>query len=342
MTWSRGRLGPAVRKPVPVRALHDALPRLAHPEDFVLALLPYVVLAVLVAWLAVLQPKSLTFDQFAQITNIELVLILLGVGQTIVVLTGGIDLSVGGVLSVVNAIAASHMAAKADAIWVSIVLIALGWLPGVANGLLIVYGELQPFIVTLATWFIWGGIAFLFLPVTGGTVNASLGWLSTGTVTGVQNPIWALVIVVLFGGWFLRTRLGLEIRSVGSDRESAFQSGLRAKRAVVAAYGLSSWWTTLGGIVLSAQTLSGDPTVGDSYILPSVAAVVIGGTSLFGGSGTITGTAVGALVLAYVYSVTFALNLSSQWGVIASGLLLIFTVSLQLMVRIAFRRRGEL
>jgi ribose/xylose/arabinose/galactoside ABC-type transport system permease subunit len=97
----------------------------------------------------------------------------------------------------------------------------------------------------------------------------------------------------------------------------------------------------VGGIVLSAQTLSGDPTVGDSYILPTIAAVVIGGTSLFGGSGTIVGTAAGALVLAYVYSVTFALKLSSQWGVIASGMLLVLTVSLQLLVRIVFRRRGE-
>lgn len=324
-----------------LQRLRDLLPRLAHPEDSILAALPYVVLAVLIVWLAVLQPKSLTFGQFSQITNIELVLILLGVGQTLVVLTGGIDLSIGGVLSVTNAIAASHMATKGDAILVSVALVALGWIPGLLNGLLVVYGELQPFIVTLATWFIWGGIAFGFLSVTGGTVDASLGWLSTGSVAGVQNPLVILILVAVFGAWFLRTRLGLEIRAVGSDRESTFQSGLRDRRAILAAYALSSWWAVLAGIVLSAQTLSGDPTVGDSYILPTVAAVVIGGTSLLGGAGTIVGTAVGALVLAYVYSVTFALGLSSQWGVISSGLLLVFTVSLQLLVRVAFRRKGE-
>lgn len=321
--------------------LRDLAPRLAHPEDSILALLPYIVLVVLIVWLAVLQPKSLTLGQFSQITNIELVLILLGVGETLVVLTGGIDLSVGGVLSVTNAIAASHMATKEDAILLSIALVAFGWLPGLLNGLLVVYGELEPFIVTLATWFIWGGIAFVFLPVTGGTINGSLGWLSTGSVAGVENPLLILVLIAVFGAWFLRTRLGLEIRAVGSHRESAFQSGLRERRALLAAYALSSWWAVLAGIVLSAQTLSGDPTVGDSYILPTVAAVVIGGTSLLGGAGTIVGSAVGALVLAYVYSVTFALGLSSQWGVISSGLLLIFTVSLQLLVRIAFRRKGE-
>ena len=305
-------------------------------------MLPYVVLGVLVVWLGVLEPQSLTFDQFAQITNIELVLILLGVGQTIVILTGGIDLSIGGVLSVTNAIAASHMGTHEDVIVASLLLVAIGWVPGLVNGVLIAYGELQPFIVTLATWFIWGGIAFLFLPVTGGLVDPSLGWLSTGKVAGVDNPVVILALVALFGAWFLRTRLGLEIRSVGSDRESAFQSGLRERRALIAAYMLSSWWAVIAGIVLSAQTLSGDPTVGDSYILPAVAAVVIGGTSLFGGAGTIVGTAIGALVLAYVYSVTFAVGLSSQWGVIFSGLLLIFTVSLQLLVRVAFRRRGEI
>jgi len=224
---------------------------------------------------------------------------------------------------------------------VSVALLAFGWLPGAVNGLLIVYLRLPPFIVTLATWFIWGGIAFLILPVAGGTVDASLSWPSTGSVAGVDKSLWVLALVAIYGVWFLRTRLGLEIRAVGSDPESSYQSGLRGKRALILAYALSSWWAVLAGIMLSAQTLSGDPSVGDSYILPTVAAVVIGGTSLFGGAGTIVGTIVGALVLAYVYSVTFALELASQWGVICSGLLLIFTVSLQLLVRIAFNRGAE-
>ena len=312
-----------------------------HPEDFILGALPYLVLAILVVWLGSLVPESLTFDQATYIVGIEAVLILLGIGQTIVVWTGGIDLSIGGVLAVTNTIAATQMHTKGSMIGMCILLVAISWIPGLVNGVLIAYGKLQPFIVTLATWFIWDGIAFFVLKVAGGTIDPSLAWLGAASPLGVGTPIWLLGIVFVFALWFPKTRLGLEIRGVGSNHEAAFQTGIRTNRALILAYVLSSVFAVLAGIFLSAQTLSGDPTVGDGYILTSVAALVIGGTSLFGGRGSLVGTIAGALVLAYVYSVTFALQLASQWALVADGAILVLTVSLQLVVRLAFRRRGD-
>ncbi len=316
-------------------------PRIIHPDDFVVAVVPYVVFAALVVWLAVLAPDSLTLDQITGNVDVTLILVLVAIGQTFVLLTGGIDLSIGGVISCVNAFAASHMASSGAAWGWTIALLLIGWAPGAINGALIAYARLQPFIVTLAAWFVWGGIAFYFLEASGGEVSPSLGWLASGAIAGVHNSIWLLLLVAIIASWLLRTRTGLQIKAVGSSADNARQRGIPTRRTIVVTYGLSSWLAAFAGIVLSAQSLSGDPVVGDSYILLSVAAAVIGGTSLFGGRGTTTGTILGAFVLTYLTSIVYVLGLPSQWSLIFSGLLLIGSVTLQLVVRrgFALRRR---
>jgi ribose transport system permease protein len=322
-------------------ALGSRLARLGNPEEIVLGLVPYAVLIGLIAWVGFLVPASLSLSQVTVVTNQSMVLILIAVGQTVVLLGGGIDLSVGGILSLVSAIAATHMGSGAAAVTVTALLLACGWIPGAVNGALIAYAGLQPFIVTLATWFIWGGIAFYVLPSAGGSVDPSLGAIATGNVLGLPNPIALLVAVIIAGWWLQRTKLGLEVRSVGSDADAACQSGVRVRRAVITAYAASSLCTVLAGIVLSAQSMSGDPTVGNTYILPSVAAAVIGGTALTGGQGTIAGSIVGAYVLAYVTSATYALGLPSQWALIFEGILLVLSVSLQVAVRWTLGARRE-
>jgi len=314
--------------------------RIVHPEEFVVGLIPYVVFSVLFVWLAALAPESVSLTQITNNVDVSIVLMLVGVGQTFVLLTGGIDLSVGGVISVVSAFAASHMQSSGAAWTLSAVLLALGWLPGVLNGALIVYGRLQPFIVTLGTWFIWGGIAFYFLGSAGGTIDPSLGSLASGSLGGLRNSLLFLILLAVGASWLVRTRAGMQIKAVGSSEEAAHQRGVPTRRTLLFAYGISSWFAVAAGILLSAQSLSGDPTVGDSYILLSVAAAVIGGTSLFGGRGTTTGTIIGALVLTYLTSVVYVLGLQSQWSLIFSGLLLVISVSAQLAVRRVFGWRG--
>jgi ribose transport system permease protein len=310
-------------------------------DDAIVSLIPYALLIALFVTLGVLEPASVDVSATTRIVDISIVLILVGIGQTFVMLTGGIDLSVGGLISLTTAIAATTMTSASDAWLITGVLLALGWVPGLLNGLLIVYGRLQPFIVTLGTWFVLSGIALVVLPSAGGTVNDSIGWIASGSALGLGNSVWIMVIAGLAAWWLTGTRFGLEVAAIGSDRESAHQSGVPVRRVTLLTYMLCSWFAVLAGVVLTAGSLSGDPTGGDTYILMSVAAAVIGGTSLFGGRGSTTGTIVGALVLSYLLSVVFALDVASQWSLIASGGLLLLSLGLQVLVQRAFRsRRG--
>jgi ribose transport system permease protein len=313
--------------------------RSVRTDDAIVGLIPYVLLVVLFVWLGVLEPASVSVDATTRIVDISIVLILVGIGQTFVLLTGGIDLSVGGLISLVTAIAATTMTTATDAWTIAVIMLALGWVPGLINGLLIVFGKLQPFIVTLGTWFVLSGIALVVLPSAGGTVNESIGWIASGSVLGIGNSVWIMVIAGVVAWWLTQTRFGLEITSIGSDRESAHQSGVPVKRVTLLTYMLCSEFAVIAGVVLTAGSLSGDPTGGDTYILMSVAAAVIGGTSLFGGRGTTTGTIVGALVLSYLLSVVFALDVPSQWSLIASGGLLLMSLVLQVLVGRLFRGR---
>jgi ribose transport system permease protein len=295
----------------------------------------------MVIWLAILEPRSLDVDQIHVIVNLTMPLILISVGQTIVILTGGLDLSVGGVLSIVSIITALNMNSPSQVVTTSLILIALSWLPGLVNGLLIVYVRIQPFIVTLATWFIIGGAALQIRSSPGGIIDPSLAFLANGKLLGVPISLVILASAILFGLWFQRTRLGLEIQSIGSDREAAYHSGIRVKRVEIIAYILCSFFTTLGAIVLAGQSLSGDPKVGDGFILTSFAAAAIGGARLSGGWGSITGSVVGALAISYLISVTYALGIPSQWALIFEATLLILSVFLQYLAHLFFRERQE-
>jgi ribose transport system permease protein len=302
-------------------------------DDAIVGALPYAMLIALVVILASIEPASFTVPATNRIIDISVVLILVGIGQTFALLSGGIDLSVGGVVGLVSAIAATKMSSPGDAHVVTIMLIALGWLPGLLNGLLIVRARLQPFIVTLGMWFILDGLALVVLPTAGGTVNGALAWIGGGQLLGLDSSVWIMVGAGVLVGWLLRTRVGLQIRAVGSDREAAHQSGIPVGPTLILTYCISSEFAVLAGIVLSFQSLSGDPTSGDTYILGSVAAAVIGGTSLAGGRGSAIGTIVGTLILSYLLSVVFALGFASEWSLICEGGLLVISLVLQTLVR---------
>ena len=307
-------------------------------EEFIVGIVPYGVLIGLVVWLAILQPRSLRINQIDAIVNLTMPLILISIGQTLVILTGGLDLSVGGVVSLVSIITAFNMETPEQVLRTSLILIALSWIPGLINGVLIVYFKIQPFIATLATWFVFGGLALHIRSSPGGVIDPSLAFLSTGRISILPVSFVLLSLSVVFGLWFQRTRLGYEIQAVGSDRESAFYSGIKVHRVEILAYALCSVFTTLGAIVLAGQSLSGDPKVGDALILPSFAAAAIGGARLAGGWANIVGSIVGALAISYLISVTYALGLPSQWALIFEALLLVFSVFFQYVAHQLFRK----
>jgi ribose transport system permease protein len=208
----------------------------------------------------------------------------------------------------------------------SAIIIALGAGVGVLNGALMTALRLQPFLVTLATWSILSGAALMILPTDGGALPGP--WMAFGSATplGVSTAVWLLAALLLFWAWFDRTPLGFAIRATGSNERSAFLSGVSPLFINMATYGISGVFAALAALYLTTQTGAGSPTIGKDYILPSVAAAVIGGISLFGGRGGLLGTVVGAYILTIIGNLVFVLRISSYWQPIVSGVILLISV----------------
>jgi ribose transport system permease protein len=303
---------------------------------------PYLMLAALIAIYTSVQSGAFSRSELNIQSAATMTLLLVATGQSIVILLGGIDLSVGGVVSLSTSLAATHFGhgGAGMAGWIPLIVL-FGCIGGGLNGLLISQLRLQPFIVTLATWSIWSGVALWVLPIEGGTIPPGfIGWVGHTTL-GLSSPVWLLVALLVLWAWFKRTRIGVAIRATGSSENSAFLSGVPTGLTTIAAYALSGLFAALAGLFLVTQTASGSPTVGNDFILNSVAAVVIGGTSLFGGRGGVGGTVAGAFILTLIASVIFALNISSFWTPVLTGMLLILAVLANSLTELYARRRSS-
>jgi ribose transport system permease protein len=256
-------------------------------------------------------------------------LILIATGETIVVTRGGIDLSVGGMLSLTTAICATRgdPGLAESLFWIGFVLV-LGMVVGVLNSIIITIGKLQPFVVTLATWSILEGCALTILPAESSGVPVS--WVAFEHLTpfGIGIPMILLGVLIVLWAWFSRTRIHNEIRAAGSNERSAYLNRVSVLGTNAWAYGLAGFFAAAAGLYFSTQTGAGHPTVGTQYVLPAIAAVVIGGTSLMGGRGTLIGTIVGAFILTLIGDVVFLLKLQSYWQWVMSGLILMLVVIL--------------
>jgi ribose transport system permease protein len=302
---------------------------------------PYMILAALVAVYGGVGHSVFTLEQLNIQSTAVMTLLLVATGETIVILLGGIDLSVGGVVSLTTALVATRLGGHGFgfAAWLA-AIIAIGPAIGALNGLLVSRLRLQPFIVTLATWSVWSGVALWILPIEGGDVPGRLIDVANATTVSLATPVFMVAVLALFWAWFKRTRVGFGIRATGSSENSAYLSGVPTVRTITTAYALSGLFAMLGGLFLTTQTASGSPTVGNDYILNSVAAVVIGGTSLFGGRGGLGGTIAGAFILTLIASVIFTLGISSFWTPVVTGVLLILAVLSNSLIEIYVRRRG--
>ena len=287
----------------------------------------YAVALALVVADALLQPEILTFDQLNLQTATTLTLIVVAAGQTIVMLSGGIDLSVGGILTLSTCLAATKFESGGGMmLWIPlIILIGVG--AGLLNGLIVAYRGLQPFVVTLATWSIWNGVALLVLPVEGGSIPISYLNFWSGTVGKIGVPVIMVFVLVLIWLWFRSSRWAARVVAVGSNTRSAYLSGIPVRGTLVMAYAISGGLAAIAGLVLVSQTASGSPLFGSDYVLDSVAAAVIGGVSFVGARGSFIGAIAGAFTLTLVGSVIFAIGLESYWQPLLTGLLLIAAVS---------------
>ena len=309
----------------------------ATPRPFIVrnarVILAYAILLVLllVYWQ---KAPQFTEREWRSISNQGMTLAIASMGQLLAVLTGGIDLSVGPMVALSNCIIASmgdpENPDRALALGIAAAL-AAGAFGGFCNGLLIAYGRLQPIIVTLASGYIFSGIALRVQPDPGGYVPFERADLLTGLQWDkVPRSLFLLIALLVFWTLFKQTSLCTRIYAIGSNQGAAYMSGIDVIRTKIWTYTLTGFFAALAGVFLTAQTASGDANAGLVYSLNSIAAVVLGGASLAGGVGTFVGAIAGAYTLMLIPSVLFFFDFYKQRPLsqeLYKGLILLAAVS---------------
>jgi len=251
--------------------------------------------------------------------------------QAVVVLSGGIDLSVGSLMAVSNVLAASTMqhASFTQSLLLAALILIAGALQGAANGIIVVISRIPDVVVTLTTGFIWGGVALLILEKPGGGAPPEFLDLAAGNLLSPWLPNALILLVVAVALIWLpvrRSRLGLLIYAVGSDRIAAFRSGVGIDSTRILAYIVGGLFSALGGLALTMTTGIGAPLAGTYYTLSSVAAIVIGGVRLTGGRGGMVGPVIAAVLLTLIPTDLIFLNIDPNYGQVIQGTLIVFVV----------------
>lgn len=264
--------------------------------------------------------------------NKGVLLAIVAMAQTLPVLTGGIDLSVGMVFVLANCLA-SHLVVGTpmQAALGVVVVLAAGAACGLLNGLVIVYGRLQPIITTLATGIIYFGLALGLRPVPGGDVHAGLADALTGALPGGTPAMLVVLLGVVLLVWipYRGSVLGRSALAIGSSEAASYMSGVAMDRTLLVTYTLAGLLAAIGGLLLTFVTYSGEASsaIGGVYTLNSIAAVVIGGTSLAGGSGSAIGAIFGAFALRTIGDLLFVFDLEPLWQPLFQGVILLVAVS---------------
>ena len=310
-----------------------------NPYLFALSLL---VAAVLVNFL--LQPNLLETSTLNSNMRVFLPLILLSVGQAVVILAGGIDISVGAVVSIVNAILATQLGAQASPDKTLLMLgavLLVGMAAGAINGFFVAYLRLQPIITTYATSFMYTGLAFLFMPNPGGAVPQGIKDFYRET-TPLGLPLAFYLIFLILLAWYLtrQTRYGRYLFAVGGKAEAAYETGVPVSAVLFSTYVVSGFMAALGGIAMTMLTGSGNAQVGDPLTLASVTAVVIGGTVLSGGKGGIAGAIIGAIILGLIRNIISFANVESWWQTFVNAAIIVVALAMPGLISLIRRKRS--
>lgn len=300
---------------------------------------------ILVALVVLIVALSLAADNFLSAYNVEVVVRqatfvgLVALGQTLVLLVGGIDLSVGaaaGLSAIVGSMALTQWGLHP---WLVIPFTMLfGLCLGAINGVLVAGLRLNPFIVTLATWEIFAGLT---LVITEGRpirpLGAAFQVFGKGEILGVPVPVVIFFAAALILIWMLRqTRFGRNIFAVGGNRDAARLAGIRVGWVEFFCFALAGMFAALAGILFASRMDAGQPSVGEGWLMGAITAAILGGTSLRGGQGSIVGTVLGALLLAVLANGTVLMNVSGYWQRVIVGAVVLVAVLVDLL-----RRRSE-
>lgn len=305
----------------------------------------FAVLATLFVVFIAMHPRGLSVFVMTTWSNQGVALAFAAVGQMVVVVTGGLDLSIGAIMAVTNSLASVVVNGSPLEVAFGVVLVILaGAACGLVNGLVVVYGRIQPIVATLASGAVFTGIALLIRPIPGGDIDEGLSDALTYEVfdTLPASLVFLLAVVVAIWWPYRRSIMGRAIYGIGSSADAAYMSGLNVGAAKISAYVLAGVFAAFGGLFLSLQTLSGDATIGFSYTLNSIAAVVIGGVALSGGSGLVFGAIVGAFVLRTISAMMFFSGLPPLAQPLIEGLVLLVAVSFGALRLIRTRNRLQI
>ena len=279
-----------------------------------------------------MSPNFFTVNNLFNILQQTSVNAIMAVGMTLVILTSGIDLSVGSLLALTGAVAASIVGIEVNALVAVAAALALGAAIGAVTGVIVAKGRVQAFIATLVMMLLLRGVTMVYTngsPInTGFSDNADLfGWFGIGRPLGIPTPVWIMAIVFL-AAWYMlhHTRLGRYIYALGGNEAATRLSGISVNRVKIIVYALCGMLASLAGIIEVARLSSAQPTAGTGYELDAIAAVVLGGTSLAGGKGRIVGTLIGALILGFLNNGLNLLGVSSYYQMIVKAVVILLAV----------------
>jgi len=288
----------------------------------------------LVIVVAILSPSFFTVANLLNVFRQTSINAVIAAGMTFVILTGGIDLSVGSILAFSGAVAASCLASGQSMIVTVILTLIIGAGVGLLNGIIISKGKLQPFIATLATMTILRGATLVFTdgkPISIGTSEGAIafGKIGGGTMLGIPTPVVIMILVFLICYYILhQTKIGRYTYALGGNEEATKLSGLNTDKIKIFVYTISGILSAIAGIIITARLFSAQPNAGSGYELDAIAAVVLGGTRLAGGKGKISGTIIGALIIGILSNALNLLNVSSYFQMIAKGVVILIAVLL--------------
>ena len=291
-------------------------------------------LVLLIAVVSILNPSFLSPKNIMNILRQTSVNAVIAAGMTFVILTGGIDLSVGSILGIIGAVCASILVSGQNVVIAVLAALVVGAVVGFLNGFIISKGKLQPFIATLATMTVLKGLTLVYTngnPITLGSneLAMSFGKIGGGTILGIPTPAMIMILVFMVCYYILHnTKMGRYTYALGSNEEATKLSGLNTDKIKIWVYTISGILASIAGIIITSRLYSAQPTAGSGYELDAIAAVVLGGTSLNGGKGKITGTIIGALIIGVLSNALNILDVSSYYQTMVKGAVILLAVLL--------------
>lgn len=290
-----------------------------------------IALIILMAVITIINSNFLTANNLLNLLLQVTSNALIAFGMTFVILTGGIDLSVGSILALSSALTAGLLGSGMPVTLAILISLILGCILGMMNGLLISYGKLAPFIVTLATMTIFRGATLVYTngnPITKGLSDTFLfQFLGQGYIVGIPFPVIIMFIVFIVLYVLLhRTAFGKSVYAIGGNEKAAYISGVKLNKVKIIIYSISGMMASISGLIITSRLSSAQPTAGASYEMDAIAAVVLGGTSLSGGKGRILGTLIGALIIGVLNNGLNIIGVSAFWQQVVKGVVILIAV----------------